>query len=488
MYYTNAVRRGDNILVRGLSNGKPFKSKIPYKPTLFINTTDATSKYKDIYGKPCGAIKFDTMRDAIEWQKENKHTCDVLGMDNFVLAYLGDAYKSDIEFDLAEIRINIIDIEVAAPEFPNPLQSKYPIDAITLYDNITDRYYSWGIKTWEERKSELSPDILAKVIYKQCNGEKDMLAYFIMHWNSACPDVISGWNCDGFDMPYIHGRLTKVLGETSANRLSPWDVVTTRDEKDRFGNLRLSVNILGVSILDYMALYQKFTYTPRAFYNLGYIGSVELDDTKLEFEGSHENLSQTNYQRYIDYNIKDVWLVKKLDEKLNLFAVAIGMAYTARINYEDAFGPVKMWDAIIFNELKQQHTVIPKNRRCERQAFEGAYVKEPIPGLYKWMMSFDLTSLHPMLMNQYNISPETKRGRADWVSIDDYVNKVAVVKDPEFATAANGVLYTKEFKGVIPTVALKVFNKRVHHKGLQQEYKAKNELIKQELKKRGVEL
>lgn len=483
MYYTNAVRRGDNILVRGISNGKAFKNKVPYKPTLFINTTNFNSKYKDIYGKPCGAVKFDSMKDAIEWQKENKHTCDVLGMDNFVLAYLGDTYPNDIEFDLAEIRICIIDIEVSAPEFPNPLHSKYPIDALTLYDSIRDTYYVWGVKPWSEKKSELDQSILDKVEYTHCTSEKDLLARFIMHWHSACPDVISGWNSDDFDMPYVHGRLMKVLGEGAANRLSPWEVVTVRDDKDQFGNLRLKINIYGVAMLDYLALYRKFTYTTRAFYKLGYIAQCELDDNKLEFEGSHEALAQENYQKYIDYNIKDVWIVKKLEEKLNLFSVAIGMAYAAKINYDDAFGPVKMWDAIIFNELKQQHVVIPKNRRSERQPFEGAYVKEPVPGFYEWMISFDLTSLHPMLMNQYNISPETKRGRAEWVSIDDYVNKVAVVKEPEFATAANGVLYTKEFKGVIPSVALKVFNKRVHHKGLQQEFKSKAKVESDPVKK-----
>ena len=488
MYYTNAVKYGNNILVRGIANGKQIKQKVQYKPTLFVSTTDTSFGYKDIYGNPCCPIKFNDIRDAMDWQKVNKHTYDILGMDNFVLAYLGDTFKNDIDFNLDEIRTDIIDIEVSAPEFPNPLESKYPIDALTLYDNIDDVYYSWGVAPWSERKSELDPEILSKVQYYECGDEKSLLAKFIMHWSEKCPDVISGWNSDDFDLPYVHGRLEKVLGESAANKLSPWGVVIVRDEKDKFNNLRKKINIYGVSSLDYYALYLKFTYTPRAFYKLGYIASVELDDTKLEFEGSHENLAKTNYQKYIDYNIKDVWLVKKLDEKLNLFAVAIGMAYAARINYDDAFGPVKMWDAIIFNELKQQRVVIPKNKRVERQPYEGAYVKEPVPGFYEWIMSFDLTSLHPMLMNQYNISPETKVGRAKHVHIDDYVNKVVVVENPEFATAANGVQYTKEFKGVIPTVALKVFNKRVHHKNLQQEFKAKNELIKQELKKRGIKL
>lgn len=469
MYYTNVARSGNSILVRGISSNKSFKKKVEYKPTLFVSNPKQESKFKTIYGESCTPVKFDTMQDAIDWQKEVKGYTDVLGMDNFILAYIADNFEDDIEFNMANIRTNIIDIEVSAPEFPDPIYAKYPIDAITLYDSIDDRYYTWGIKPWSERKSILSSDLLSKVSYSQKSSEKELLAEFLMHWCAKYPDIISGWNSDGFDMPYIFNRVSKVLGESALKRLSPWGIVNSREGKDLHGNRNIEVNIYGISSLDYLKLYKKFTYTPRKFYKLDHIASVELEKRKIQFDGTHEKLSQDNYQLYIDYNITDVEIVKMLDDKLQLFLLAVGMAYSSRINFDDVFGPVKTWDAIIFNELKHKNIVIPSQKRHDRQPYEGAYVKEPIPGFYKWVVSFDLTSLHPMLMNQYNISPETIRGRAPHVNIDDYVSGVAVVEDPQFATAANGMQYTKEFKGIIPTVALKVFNDRKRYKSMEMD-------------------
>jgi len=472
-FYTNAVRSGGEILVRGIKNGKSVKTRVKYQPTLFVHCQSEDTKYRDIYGKKCMSVKFDNMWDAQNWMKENKGRGEVLGMENFYLAYLADLNPTPISFNIAQIRTAIIDIEVTAPEFPDPVAAKYEIDAITLHDSIDDVYYSWGLQPWASRKSELPPEVVEKVKYRECPTEKELLAHFIMHWKAACPDVISGWNSDGFDIPYLYQRLLKVLGESAAKRLSPWDVVIAKEKKDKYGQARLEVNIYGVAALDYLKLYMKFTYVKRAFYKLGFIALIELGDDKLDYEGDLSKLAAVNHQKYMDYNIKDVWLVKRFDEKLGLFSQAIGMAYSARINYDDAFSPVKMWDAIIFNHLKAENIVIPQLRHPDRQSFEGAYVKEPIPGFYKWVMSFDLTSLHPMLMNQYNISPECIRNRVDHVNIDDYVNGVAPIFNPELTTAANGMQYTKEFKGVIPIVALKVFNTRVHHKNLQQEFKQK---------------
>lgn len=472
-FYTNAVRFGGDILVRGIQNGRQVKTKVKYKPTLFVHCNSTDTKYRDIYNKPCIPVKFDDMWEAHSWKKENRQHSEILGMDDFAFAYLADQYPNDVPFDIDQIRIGIIDIEVTAPEFPEPKLAKYQIDAITLYDSIDDVYYSWGLDSWSSRKSELPAEIVDKVQYKCCPGEKELLSNFILHWLAKCPDVISGWNSDEFDLPYLYQRLNKVLGESSANRLSPWGIVQTRDKKDKFGGSKMVIDIYGVAALDYMALYKKFTYVNRPFYKLGYIASVELGDDKLDYDGDLSKLAAADHQKYIDYNIKDVWLVKQFDEKLALFSQAIGMAYSARINFGDAFSPVKMWDAIIFNEVKKNHIVIPEQRHPERKSFEGAYVKEPIPGFYRWVISFDLTSLHPMLMNQYNISPETIRGLVPHVHIDDYVYGRAVISDPEFATAANGMQYTKEFKGVIPIVALNVFNTRLKHKALQQEFKKK---------------
>ena len=215
-FYTNAVRYGGDILVRGIKNGRSIKTKVRYKPTLFVHCNSTDTKYRDIYKKPCMAVKFDDMWEAHTWKKENKQHAEILGMDNFYLAYLGDTNPAEVQFDMDKIRIGIIDIEVTAPEFPEPKMAKYPIDAITLYDSVDDTYYVWGMKPWSQKKSELPAEVVSKAKYKEAPTEKELLANFILHWIAKCPDVISGWNSDEFDMPYVYRRLENVLGESSA--------------------------------------------------------------------------------------------------------------------------------------------------------------------------------------------------------------------------------------------------------------------------------
>ena len=477
MFYTNAQVLGDKILLRGINDsGKPFKEKVNYSPTLFTNCIDE-SKYKDIYGKFCVATKFDSIKACNDWIESNKHSqIDILGMQDHSLAYIADNFPDKIDYDSSKVRIAFIDIEVYSPdEFPDATKSEYPIDALTMYDSISKKYYVFSTKKWNKEDSELDKTILDNVIYKECFTETDLLSSFLNKWKQNYPDAVTGWNSNLFDLVTIYKRMKLLLGETVAKTLSPWNMILERKSYDDHGNDSINLNIYGIAFLDYYSLYKKFTYEPRAFYNLNYIAQVELNETKLEFDMSHAELSDKQPQTYVDYNIKDVFLVNKLDEKLRLIMLSIGVAYDSHINYKDIFSPVKMWDAIIFNDVKKSKIVIPKVKSHERESFTGAYVKEVIPGFYKWVISFDAESLYTSILNQLNISPETIRNRADRFSIEDLINKNVILPNPDLTYAPNGMQYTREFKGVIPSVGHKVFEARKVHKKQQLEYERLSE-------------
>lgn len=490
-FYTNVVKLNNELLVRGYEDGKPFKEKVVYSPTLFVNCKEKT-KYKDIYGNYCLPVNHDNMIEARKWYESTKDisNVNVLGMENFTCAFISDTYFGK-PYDPSLIRTAFIDIEVYhRGSFPEPKDAPGVINAITLYDSITKKYYTFGLKPWDARKSDLNQkticdkveidltkDIIENTIYKQCSSEKELLIEFLQHWKRNYPDVVTGFNSNRFDLPYLVQRIQNIVGETAMKSLSPWGRVLKRLEKDDFGKESLSVNITGIAQIDYLDSYIKFGYRPtRAFYNLDYISYIELGQQKLDYTGSHADLSDNDPQKYIDYNIKDVWLVVQLDNKLSLLSLIIGLSYTSGINFEDPFSPVKMWDAIIFNRLRKDNIVIPQAQHIEnKEKFEGAFVKEPVPSFYKWIVSFDLTSMYPKLLEQYNISPETIRNKEVPEPIENYIYKRAVIKNPEYTFAANGMQYTKEFRGVIPLVAQEKFDQRVIHKDLMKAAKKKGD-------------
>ena len=488
-FYTSAEKLGNNILVRGYEDNLPFREKIEYSPTLFVHSKEETG-YKDIYGKHCIPVNKDTMYEMDEWKKSMRgvNGMEIMGQDNYTLAFLNDTYNK-IKYNFDSLRVGFLDIEVYhRGKFPKPQIAPGIIDAITLYDSKDDKFYVFGLKPWDKKKStlkDLEENFLDKVVYQQFADEKSLLIAFIQHWRENFLDVVTGWNSNDFDINYLCKRIEIILGEKAMKSLSPWGRVVQRlqiirevDEKTGYVKKKekFTTNICGIAQLDYMASYIKFGFRPtRAFYTLDYISYVELNEKKIEYKGSHADMSDNDHQLYIDYNIKDVWLVYKLDVKLSLIRLIVGLAYDANINYEDAFSPVKMWDAIIFDVLKSQKIVLPHNEHYEKEKFEGAYVKEVNPSFHKWIVSFDLTSLYPMLLNQYNISPETIVGEGIKQAMELLVDKIARIENPEYSTAANGMQYTKEFKGVVPEVALKVFNDRIHHKALMKEAKQKGD-------------
>jgi DNA polymerase elongation subunit (family B) len=317
-----------------------------------------------------------------------------------------------------------------------------------------------------------------------------MLKDFMIWWQQNYPDVVTGWNTEFFDIPYMVKRIERELGETIASKLSPWGYINERKTFIK-GNEEISYDIHGISHLDYLALYKKFTYSKQESYRLDYIAEQELGENKKENPGdTFKEFYTEHWQKFVEYNIHDVELVEMLDDKMRLLELCLTMAYQAKINYEDVFSQVRMWDAIIYNHLRSKKIVIPsKGFSSKSEQFEGAYVKDPLIGAHKWVASFDLNSLYPHLIMQYNISPETLTHEKISCTVEQLLNQevdTSYAHRRDLAMTANGWCYRKDIKGFMPELMEKMYADRSKFKKqmlkVQQNYendKAQKHLLKE---------
>lgn len=495
-FYLVVEQSGNMIQERYVENGVEKVREVPYEPTLFIHAQDhVKTKHKDIYGKPCLPKFFPSIRDAKEWMQRSRGIVEILGMDDFKLAYISDTYGTgDIKYDAKHIRVANCDIEVTAPEFPDPTLAKYEIDAITHYDSIDDRYYvfdllnsadgkatPWDIKlaarSEAEGGDEVPQELLDKVVYMPFETEKEMLLEYIRLWEEKPPVIFTGWNIEGFDIPYILNRIKNVLGVSNMKRMSPFNRVTSKVIQNIYGDKEI-FKISGVEILDYLDLYKKFAFTTQPTYKLDFIAEYETGMNKLAYDGPINKLRELSHQRYISYNIVDVYCVQLIDLKRGFINLSISMAYYAKMNITSVMSPVKTWDAIIFNSLKGDKLVLPESKSNTRQPYAGAYVKEPKPGAYKYVMSFDVTSLYPSIIRQVNISPETIAGQFVPPPMKDFINKMADRPSDEFSCSPSGMMYTKTKQGIIPQEITKVFFQRKDWKKKMMAAKRNVEAIK----------
>ena len=404
-FYTNVQMVGDNFLVRGYENGKHFATREKFYPTLFVSSNKKT-KYKTLEGEYVEAVKPGTVRESRDFIKkyDGVEGFKVFGNERFIYQYISDKYpEEEIKFDINKIKISTLDIEVKSENgFPDVESAAEEILLISLQDYNTKQIRTWGLGNFDNKQDN--------VIYKSFKTEYELLLSFINWWmvEENTPEVVTGWNSELYDIPYLTRRLDRVLGEKLMRRMSPWGLVTER-EIHIMGRKQISYDIGGVTQLDYLNLYKKFTYKAQESYRLDYIASVELGQKKLdhsEFD-TFKDFYTKGWQKFVEYNIIDVELVDRLEDKMKLIELAIVMAYDAKANYADVFSQVRMWDTIIYNYLKKRNVVIPPKEQTDKDAkYAGAYVKEPIPGKYDWVVSFDLNSLYPHLIMQYNISPQ----------------------------------------------------------------------------------
>jgi len=459
-FYTNVQLIGNQFLVRGVKNGQRFETREEFSPTLFVKSKKE-SKYKTLQGETVEAIKPGTVRDCREFYSkyEGVEGFEIYGNDRYIYQYISEKYPEDeIKFDISKIKLVTIDIEVASEQgFPDVESCVEEILAITIQDYTTKEIITWGVKPFINKQSN--------VTYHHCPSEYKLLSSFINYWMYNVPDVVTGWNIQLYDVPYICKRLNRVLGEKLMKRFSNWGLVT-EGSVEMMGRKHTTFDVGGLTQLDYLDLYKKFTYKAQESYRLDYIAEVELGQKKLdhsEFDTFKDFYTQ-GWQKFIEYNIVDVELVDRLEDKMKLIELALTMAYDAKVNYADVFYQVRMWDNIIYNYLKKRDIVIPpKKRENKSEKYAGAYVKEPVPGVYDWVVSFDLNSLYPHLIMQYNISPETlleeKHPTVTVNKILDQEISFEMYKDN--AVCANGAMYRKDIKGMLPELMEKMYGDRV---------------------------
>ena len=464
-FYTNVQLVGDNFLVRGYENGKHFMTREKFYPTLFVPAKKKT-KYKTLTGDYVEPVNPGTVRESREFIKryDGVENFSVYGNDRYIYQYISEMYPAEeIKFDISKIKLTTLDIEVKSENgFPDVESCAEEILLISIQDYTTKQIRTWGQGPFNNKQDN--------VIYKGYNSEYELLSAFINWWmiEENTPEVITGWNIELYDIPYLSRRLERVLGEKLMKRLSPWGLVT-EDEIYIAGRKNIAYDVGGITQLDYLNLYKKFTYKAQESYRLDYIASVELGQKKLDHSeyDTFKDFYTKGWQKFVEYNIIDVELVDRMEDKMKLIELAITMAYDAKANYVDVFSQVRMWDTIIYNYLKKRNIVIPpKNRSNKNEKYAGAYVKEPIPGKYDWVVSFDLNSLYPHLIMQYNISPETlKDERHPTATVDRILSEELNFElHKDTAVCANGAMYRKDKRGFLPEIMEKIYKDRTVYK------------------------
>ena len=462
MFYTNVQLVGKNILYRGYEDGHKVIRKEDFSPTLFVSANTET-EYKTLDDKFVQPIKFNDINDAKEFLKkyEDVDNFEIFGNERFLYQYIAKNFPNEVDYDINQLHLMTLDIETTAEYgFPDVETAQESILCITIKDFVSKKIIVWGVEPYQNSREDIT--------YNLCDDEEDLLRKFHGYWVKNTPDIITGWNIFFFDIPYICKRISRVLGEKFMRSLSPWNRVNERELSVQ-GKKNYIFDILGVSALDYLDLYKKFTYTSQESYRLDHIASVELGENKLdhsEFE-TFKDFYTKNWKKFVDYNIHDVELVDRLEDKMKLIELAITMAYDAKVNFEDVYSQVRMWDSIIYNYLTPKNIVIPLVKRTEKDSqYAGAYVKEPKPGIYDWIVSFDLNSLYPHLIMMFNISPETLlEKKHPTANVDRILNQeIDFFSYSDYAVCANGAMYKKDVRGFLPELMEKIYDERSSYK------------------------
>ena len=459
-FYTSVLPYRGKLLVRGINeNGERKKYRTPYRPSLFVPVQKET-KYKTLDGRFAEKITFENQFEAKKWITDYKDVTnfEYFGNIRYQYPYIADTFPDKIEWDINQIRLITLDIEVASEHgFPNPDNAIEPILCITVKEHRNKKIIVFGTDNFVSDRDD--------VTYYQCATERQLIEKFTKFWLDYKPDIITGWNVKFFDIPYLMNRFIKQFSTEYVLQFSPWFVCNQGTLKVGFNRQQNYWDILGVSILDYFDLYRKHTFVRRESYKLDYIGQVELGESKNEnpfdtFKEFYEN----DYQQFVEYNIQDVELVDKLEDKMGLIQLHLTMAYEAKVNYQDVFAQVRMWDSIIFNHLKKKNIVIPALKESPKHStYEGAYVKDPIIGFHDWICSFDLNSLYPHLIMQYNISPETMVGHEpESVNVEDMLyQKCDLSKLDTRTITPNGAQFRNDKQGFLPELMETLYKERV---------------------------
>ena len=480
-FYTNVCRTRDKILVTGYQGNKKVKLQVAYRPNHYVKSKKGQTAYRSLDGQPLEVVNLNSMGGARKFreQYEQVEGFDIHGYDRYVYTYIADKFQGTIEPNTKLIRSASLDIECECEDgFPDPIDAKEKVNALTIKP-FGKNSVTFGIGPW---------DAPANVDYVDCQDEAFLLEAFIKYWDKQSFDIITGWNVNSFDITYLCNRLDRLFGDGYHKKLSPWRMSDVR-EFTQYGYQKNQVyNLYGINVLDYLELYKKNTFVKQESYKLDHIAQVELGKGKLDYSeyGSLHTLYRTNYPLFLEYNVRDVELIEELEDKLGFIELIQSMAYTAKCNYADTFGMVKYWETIIYNFLKEQGIQTPpqKLRGQEKsKQIVGAYVKDPLVGGHNWVVSFDLNSLYPHIIMQYNISPEKMiKGKVDMSVEKLLAGKTKITGD--YAVTPNGAQFRKDKQGFLPELMEQFYDERKLWKKKMIEYQIESESCKDPARKK----
>jgi len=453
----------------------------PFKPYVYVESAsfkDATS----IFNTSLRKIEFKNQFERRRYVQESgikRIFYNIPVEQQFLIDQFG-VLNSDTKFSQYPLKIFYIDIETYSPgKFPEPKLAEDPVNLITIKDSLTNEYHTWGLGKKYTGKKDVN--------YYQCINETELLRKFINHWTKDYPDIVTGWNSESFDIPYLINRITKLLGEDWVKKLSPVGNIYSRDGiLKRFGKVESKWYIKGVSLLDYMECYRTFSRDQRESYSLDNIASDELGEGKLEFEGnSLSKLADTDWDTFVDYNIRDVDLVDRFEEKLRFLQLCRMLGYMGLTPFEGSLGTIAIVTGAMSLAAQQKGMIIPTFTTSHMANYAGGYVKEPQRGLKEGIVSFDANSLYPNTIITLNISPETKLGKITaktetdvtilLVSGKEYTLPLAkfvdFVKKEQIAISKAKTLYSQKSKGFCPELVEKIYSDRVANKNNLKEHK-----------------
>jgi DNA polymerase elongation subunit (family B) len=470
-FYTSAVQWGNVILVRGVHDGKRFKSREKFAPTLYVPSKDKNSSVKGMNGEPLQPVQFEDIKEAKEFVEQYKKmgSVPVYGNASFQYQYISETYRTTIEPQFEHIAIFSLDIECASENgFPDPTHASEEVLLITIQDKESRKTITFGSRNFDVNQiKNFDP---TGYEYVRCKDETDLLATFLGYWEAQCPDVVTGWNIQSFDIPYLVNRMIRVLSAKEAARLSPWKNVNERFITVNGREIQI-YDIQGFATLDYLDLYRKFVQERQESYKLEYIARLELGHTKVENPyATYKEFYTKDWHSFVEYNVVDTHLINQLEDQKGFIELIITMAYDARCNYTDAFSPVRMWDCIIYNDMLSRGISPPQPQEQIGRGIEGAFVQHPEPGRYYYIAGFDATSMYPRNIMEFNMSPETFAGIMPNVNVDKLLtgnfDGEILVKN-NVSLAANGAMFSREKRGILPSVVRKVFDERIYYKRKQ---------------------
>jgi len=450
-----------------------------YQNFIFKNyayVKDGSGQYRSIYG--------DKLKKVTYWTEEDFRTGRVFESDiPLDTRILLDRYSDSDEPSKNHVEL-FFDIEVEVTDgFPEPSKADNKVTSIALYTKHDEKYVVYVLGDGKDNVKD-------GVDIKFFKSEPELLKQILKYWIGIKPTLITGWNINGFDVPYLYNRISKVLGEEFANALSPIQIVKYNPNKKMY-------RIAGVSALDYMDLYRKFTYTQQSSYRLDHIGTIEVGIGKVEYEGTLDDLYRDDIDKFIEYNLNDVKIVKALDDKFKLIDLARAVSHLGRIPYEEVYFSSRYIEGAMLVYLRSLDLVAPSklpnaSYDGSEARFSGAYVKSPKPGRYDWVFDLDLTSMYPSIIMSLNMSPETKIGKINGWDAEEFIKGVTKTYSVEkngkvirrfsngelkdffnknkVSISSNGVIYDLTTKGVIPAILEKWFNERVEYKNLAKKY------------------